>query len=57
MVMNLIADFSGSAYKILNIDVGISDCTYHLLEDSGHNPMIEIPMTFDKLLIEWIKTH
>ncbi|MCW4050182.1 MAG: alpha/beta hydrolase [Candidatus Bathyarchaeota archaeon] len=33
------------------------DCTYHLLDDSGHNPMIEIPMTFDKLLIDWIKTH
>ena len=33
------------------------DCTYHLLEDSGHNPMTEIPEKFDKLLIDWIKTH
>ena len=55
--MNLIADFSGGAYKILNIDVGIPDCTYHLLEDSGHNPMMEIPEKFDKILVDWIKTH
>jgi len=33
------------------------DCTYHLLENSGHNPMTEIPMTFDKLLIEWLENH
>ena len=33
------------------------DCTYHLLEDSGHNPMTEIPEKFDKLLIDWINTH
>jgi len=36
---------------------GFSDCTYVLFEDSGHNPMYEIPEKFDKLLIDWIKTH
>ncbi len=34
-----------------------SDCTYVLFEDSGHNPMYEIPEKFDKLLVDWIKTH
>jgi len=33
------------------------DCTYVLFEDSGHNPMYEIPDKFDKLLVDWIKTH
>jgi proline iminopeptidase len=33
------------------------DCTYVLFEDSGHNPMYEIPEKFDKLLIDWINTH
>jgi len=36
---------------------GFSDCTYVLFEDSGHNPMYEIPEKFDKLLIDWINTH
>jgi len=34
-----------------------SDCTYVLFEDSGHNPMYEIPDKFDKLLVDWINTH
>ena len=34
-----------------------ADCTYVLFEDSGHNPMYEIPEKFDKLVIDWIKTH
>jgi proline iminopeptidase len=34
-----------------------ADCTYVLFEDSGHNPMHEIPDKFDKVLIDWLETH
>ena len=30
----------------------IPDLTYHMLEDCGHNPMMEIQEKFDKLLID-----
>jgi proline iminopeptidase len=33
------------------------DCTYHMFEESGHNPMVEIPEKFDKLLSDWINSH
>jgi len=35
----------------------IPDLTYFMLDDSGHNPMMEIPEKFDKILVDWIKTH
>jgi proline iminopeptidase len=33
------------------------DYTFHLFEDSGHNPMLEVPDKFDQLLIDWIAAH
>lgn len=33
------------------------DYTFHLFENAGHNPMLEIPEEFDQLLIDWITAH
>jgi proline iminopeptidase len=33
------------------------DYTFHLFEDAGHNPMLEVPEEFDQLLIDWISEH
>lgn len=33
------------------------DYTFHLFEDAGHNPMLEVPEKFDQLLINWISEH
>jgi proline iminopeptidase len=35
----------------------LADCTFVLFEESGHEPMYEIPEKFDKVLIDWLRAH
>lgn len=35
----------------------IPDFSFHLFENAGHNPMLEIPAKFDSVVLEWIKSN
>jgi pimeloyl-ACP methyl ester carboxylesterase len=34
----------------------VPEYTFHLFENAGHNPMLEIPEEFDKVVVEWIES-
>ena len=34
----------------------IPNFTFHLFENAGHNPMLEVPEEFDKVVIDWIES-
>ena len=36
---------------------GLDHITYHLLDESSHNPQIEHPILFDSLLVSWLSKH
>ena len=35
----------------------IPDFEFHLFENAGHNPMLEVPQEFDRVVVEWIESR
>lgn len=50
-------DFWAPYYLWDKVKAITPDLTFLLLDNSGHNPMVEIQEEFDKKLIEWIDSH
>jgi proline iminopeptidase len=48
-------DFSAPYFLWDDVKEIIPDFTFYLFENAGHNPMIEVPEQFDKVVIDWVK--
>ncbi|HLP72911.1 MAG TPA: alpha/beta hydrolase [Bacteroidales bacterium] len=50
-------DFGAPYFLWKDFGKNMPDYTFHIFEDAGHNPMLEVPDKFDQLLIDWISSH
>ena len=48
-------DFSAPYFLWDDVKDKVPDFTFYHFEYAGHNPMIEVPEQFDKVVIDWIK--
>lgn len=49
-------DFNTPYFLWEEISGIIPDFTFHLFENAGHNPMLEVPQEFDRVVVEWIES-
>jgi proline iminopeptidase len=47
-------DFGAPYYLWEDVGEGVQDYTFYLFEEAGHNPMLETPEEFDRVVIEWL---
>jgi proline iminopeptidase len=50
-------DFGAPYFLWEEVGKLIPDYTFHVFENAGHNPMLEIPEEFDDVLIGWMKNR
>ena len=50
-------DFWAPYYQWNDVKDIIPDFTFHLFENAGHNPMLEVPDEFNKVVIDWIESR
>jgi proline iminopeptidase len=48
-------DFGAPYYLWNEVGGSIPDFTFHLFERAGHNPMVEVPAEFDRVVIDWLR--
>jgi proline iminopeptidase len=48
-------DFGAPYFLWEGMGETIPDFTFHLFENAGHNPMLEVPVEFDRVLVDWIE--
>lgn len=49
-------DFWAPYYLWKDVKDLMPDFTFHLFENAGHNPMLEVPDEFDRVVVEWIES-
>ena len=49
-------DFGAPYFLWEDLEGVMPDFRFHLFEDAGHNPMLEIPQEFDRVVVEWIES-
>ena len=48
-------DFGAPYFLWESVGTTMPDFTFHLFENAGHNPMLEVPNEFDQVVADWIQ--